>query len=258
MKKIFALVFATIMAFGLSAQDTLSFSYTAGADLNTAWLWRGIYNGGLSFQPTAMVGWSSEHTSFMAGAWANIGAADGTFKEEGDTICNGEVDAIAFLNVWGATIGFTHYNYWGKPHLWSPDRSIKYQNEITVGYDFSTLLNVPLTIMWNTVINDGTNTNEDKLSHYSTYVDITYSHDFDKGWNLTGSVGFTPWKSMYTNYEGDFAINNISLMGSKTWSIKNVCGVTLYAQCMMNPYFLGFDVPGFQGIWGCAGCSVRF
>jgi len=256
MKKILTIVaLVACMALNAQTKENIQFAYDAGADLTSAWLWRGIFNGGMSFQPTADLGWDSEHTSFRAGAWANIGADDGSFDNSLDpSKVNGELDLFASLNLWGATIGVTNYYYCGKFNGGDLDFGNSSQTELSVGYDFSTLLNVPLTVTWNTLLHDClAPVGMDTKGYYSTYIDITYSHDFDKGWNLTGTFGFTPWKSQYTNYEGNFAINNISLTASKTWNIKGICDMTLYAQGMMNSYYLPSSC-----VWGCAGYSIRF
>jgi len=256
MKKIFLII--TLICGVLittCAQENVKFAYDAKADFTTAWLWRGLYNGGMSFQPTADIGWDSEHTNFRIGAWANIGADDGTFDNSYDfSKVNGELDFIASLNLWGVTIGAINYYYCGKFNDGNLNFWNNSQTEVSLGYDFQTLCNVPLTITWNTLIHDAlAPSGLDKKAYYSSYVDITYSHDFEKGWNLIGTLGFTPWTSQYIGYEGNFAINNIAITGSKTWNIQEKCNITLFAQGMMNTYYMPDT-----GINGCVGCSVRF
>lgn len=252
---VFVLLICLSSTLKAQEKENLKFAYDAGFDFNTAWLWRGIFNGGMSFQPTADIGWDSEHTSFRVGVWANIGAVDGSFHNELDpSKVNGELDFVASLNLWGATIGVTNYYYCGKFTDGDLDFGHSSQTELSVGYDFGTLLNVPLSVTWNTLLHDGiAPAGVARKGRYSTYVDITYSHNFDKGWNLTGTVGFTPWTSQYTNYSGDFAVNNISLTATKTWNVKSVCDMSIYAQTMINPYYLPNSC-----VWYCVGYNVRF
>ena len=64
MKKIFSILAATMMAVTVMAQEEeaskpVSFAYEAGAEIVSAYIWRGQYNGSLSFQPTASVGFDA-------------------------------------------------------------------------------------------------------------------------------------------------------------------------------------------------------
>ena len=80
MKKVLVLA-AAMMAVVMSAKAEVEFAYDAGAEVVSAYIWRGMYNGGLSFQPDLEVGYDGEHTSFRAGVWANIGASDWGFRK---------------------------------------------------------------------------------------------------------------------------------------------------------------------------------
>ena len=84
MKKVLVLV-AAMMAVVLSAKAEVEFAYEAGADLVSAYLWRGQYNGGLSFQPEGLVGFDANdgNIEFRAGVWANLGASDWMLKQDG-------------------------------------------------------------------------------------------------------------------------------------------------------------------------------
>ena len=75
-----AAMLALVCTFGAKAQN-LEFAYDAGAEIVSTYLWRGQYNGGLSFQPDLAVGWDSEHTSFRFGTWWSLGASDWRFRK---------------------------------------------------------------------------------------------------------------------------------------------------------------------------------
>ena len=122
MKKVLVLA-AAIMAVVLSAKAEVEFAYEAGAELVSSYIWRGQYNGGLSFQPDLEIGYDGKHTSLRIGAWANVGASDWKFQKgmatymDGDTEINPntrfvpEVDIIGSFSFYGATVGFNHYYY---------------------------------------------------------------------------------------------------------------------------------------------------
>ena len=82
MKKVLVLVAATMMAVFVSAESKVEFAYEAGADVVSSYIWRGQYNGGLSFQPEGLVGFNAldEAIQFRAGVWANLGASDWQWK----------------------------------------------------------------------------------------------------------------------------------------------------------------------------------
>ena len=47
MKKLFTLFAAVLMAAMVLAQDKAKFTYEAGAEVVSSYIWRGLYNGGL-------------------------------------------------------------------------------------------------------------------------------------------------------------------------------------------------------------------
>ena len=58
MKKIFTLFAAVLMAATVMAEESspkARFTYEAGAEVVSSYIWRGLYNGGLSLQPSVSV-----------------------------------------------------------------------------------------------------------------------------------------------------------------------------------------------------------
>lgn len=228
-------------------EKVMSFAYDAGLDVVSAYLWRGQYLGGLSAQPTVDVGWDSEHTSFRFGAWANLGASDWKFQKEA-TYFVPEVDVYGTFNLWGATIGFTHYYYFGGSNFFCWDKVANWDDdklenntsttEITIGYDFSVLDLCGLYFTWNTMVagNDFSFTEDGKIDKrtFSSYLEIGYNYTWEKpGITLGGAIGMVPWASDY--YVTDkFAVTNLTLKLNKAWEF-DACELDLYAQGMMNP-----------------------
>ena len=138
MKKL--LVFSVaLMATILSAKAEVEFAYEAGAEIVSSYIWRGMYNGGLSFQPEGLVGFNAqdEAIQFRAGVWASLGASDWKFKTDGvklgdefnpNTHFMPEVDFIASLTAYGASVGFNEYYYC--------DDGSTHNSEIWFGYNF--------------------------------------------------------------------------------------------------------------------------
>jgi hypothetical protein len=54
---------------------------------------------------------------------------------------------------------------------------------------------------------------------YSTYIEVGVDQTFDHNWSLAARVGITPAKSIYTFYQGDFAVALVGLKLTKSWEL---------------------------------------
>ncbi|MCQ2347598.1 MAG: hypothetical protein MJZ65_00230 [Paludibacteraceae bacterium] len=229
------------------AHAKVEFSYTAGAEIVSAYLWRGQYNGGLSFQPDLEVGFEGEHIGLSAGVWGSIGATDWKFQknleetEDGNpnTYFMPELDVLANFNAYGVQVGFTHYQYF------VPEAKDHFQTEITLGYDFDDQLGIPLHISWNTIVAgddyneciDGADTTYNRA--YSSYLEIGYDQALPKDITLGVKVGMSPWASEF--YGNDrFAVTNVSARLEKAWTFETV-EIDLFAEGCLNPYAMRQD-----------------
>ena len=290
MKKVLVLG-AALMAVVLSAKAEVEFAYEAGADLVSAYLWRGQYNGGLSFQPDLEAGFDANDgdIEFRAGVWANIGASDWKFKKNGIVIPDiydpntrfvPEVDFMAHVTAYGASLGYNAYYYCndGSDHT----------SELWVGYNFSHAFgeNAGAYINWYTTVGGGGDltleTDLKKIAQgklerqaFSTYIELGYDYTFeDLGLTLGAQVGLSPWESpIYGNEK--FACTNLSLKINKEWEFEHVT-LDLYAQGslnpdglqtdkndLLNPYNVYIDKAGDDKLYnqklnGCIGIGVWF
>lgn len=254
MKKTFTVFMVLAAMFVTPELKAVEFAYDAGAELVSAYLWRGQYNGGLSIQPDVEIGYDGDHTSLRFGVWGSFGASDWKFvkglpeTEDGNpnTYFVPEIDVMLNFNVEGLMLGLTHYYYfggspffnWGKfdPIEGSAGTS---QTEVTIGYDFRSKCEVPLTISWNTMVlgddlvekDNGDGTTSLKRA-FSTYIEAKYDQPLPLDMTLSLALGFSPWASnVYGNEH--FAVNNISARLDKTWEF-DACELTLFAQGMLN------------------------
>ena len=290
MKKVLVLA-AAMMAVVLSAKAEVEFAYEAGADLVSAYLWRGQYNGGLSFQPEGLVGFDAKDGAieFRAGAWANIGASDWKFKKDGIAIPDvydpntrfmPEVDFIASVTAYGASLGYNAYYYCndGSDHT----------SELWIGYNFSHFFGdkAGAYINWYTTIAGGgdlvAETDLKKIAQgklekqaFSTYIELGYDYTFDDyGLTLGAQLGISPWESpIYGNDK--FAVTNISLKLNKEWEFEHVTldlyalgslnpnGMVTVKNDPVNPYNVYIDAAGDDKLYnqklnGCIGVGVWF
>lgn len=284
MKKI-TLLIALLAMFVAPELQAVEFAYEAGAELVSTYLWRGQYNGGLSFQPDLEVGYDGDLTSLRFGVWGNIGASDWAFKsglpetEDGNpnTYFLPEIDVMLNFSVAGLIIGATHYYYfggspffnWGKfdPVDGSAGTS---QTEITLGYDFRNKCEFPMTISWNTMV-AGDDLVEDEESGklkraFSTYIEAKYDQPLPFDMTLSLALGVSPWKSdVYGNDR--FAVTNISARLEKSWEF-DPCELILFGQGTLNTndinktnvliWAAGDDKLYKQRLNGCIGLGVWF
>ena len=256
MKKIFSMAAAIMMAVSVTAQEEagkpVTFAYEAGAEVVSAYLWRGQYNGSLSFQPTASVGFDAldEAIQFRAGVWASLGSSDWAFKQDkgdgsGYTRFMPEVDVMLSFTAYGASAGINHYYYCDGTSFfnWKSVEEIALNEgtsttEFWVGYNFDHFFGQDAYINWYTTFaGNDLLWNEDETEvrrAWSSYLELGYSYTWDHiGLTLGGELGMSPWASdLYGNSK--FAVNNISLKLTKEWELEP-CTIDIFAQGMLNP-----------------------
>ena len=265
MKKV--LVFCTaLMAVVFSAKAEVEFAYEAGAELVSAYIWRGMYNGGLSFQPEGLVGFNAldEAVQFRAGVWASVGASDWKFKKgeiatddyNPNTYFMPEVDFIASLSAFGASVGFNEYYYC--------DDGSSHTSEIWFGYNFGHFFGdyAGAYFNWYTTV-AGADMNVDPSTvfpaperrAFSTYIELGYDYTFeDWGLTLGAQIGMSPWQSQMMYYNDQFAVVNLSLKADKEFEL-GVCTLNIWATGSLNPDELNTNKnhPGYNVFVNAAG-----
>ena len=253
MKKILTLV-AAMMAVVMSARAEVEFAYEAGAELVSAYIWRGMYNGGLSLQPEGLVGFNAldEAIQFRAGVCASVGASDWGFRkglavnpftgEDPNTRFMPEVDFIASLTAYGASVGFNEYYYC--------DDGSTHNSEIWFGYNFDHFFGQGAYINWYTVVAGADKLPETDLKKlaqgqlerqaFSTYIELGYDYTFENiGLTLGAQIGMSPWECpLYGNEK--FAVVNLALKINKEWEFDALT-LDLFATGSLNPDGLDKD-----------------
>ncbi|MCQ2345294.1 MAG: hypothetical protein MJZ82_00805 [Paludibacteraceae bacterium] len=289
MKKLLGLVVAFVLAMSniLQANAEAEFSYEAGAEVVSAYLWRGTYCGGLSFQPSVSIGYEGDKTSFTFNVWGSVGASDWRFKKDLELTAEGydpntyfspELDIAAQFSLFGFNVGFTHYYYFGGSNFfsWQPIQTV-YENENTsttevqAGFDFGYWFeNVPIYINWYTMVAgcDGftDETTGEVRQNYTSYLELGFAQDFSHGWSLDANIGFSPWTSQDIYGNEGFAVQNLSLRLDKTWE-WDACSLSIFAQGMLNPSAInkenvyiheGGELKADQALNGLIGLGIWF
>lgn len=216
----------------------LGFDWEVSCSLESNYLWRGLYVGGLSIQPYAKV----SYEGVFIDTWWNIGSNNWAFEA-----FNPELDISIGLNRWGLILQFTHMYYFDRYSNGERTKFFDYKDpkdgiggintEWKIGYKLSS--RIPLSIMWATRTwgKDGYIDNEgNRKRAYSTYIELGYDFKLPHDFSIQAKIGITPWKSVYTFYQGDFAVNNISIKGLHTWKINRHITLDAHVHVMLNTW----------------------
>ncbi len=214
------------------AWEVPGFEWSVGADLTSAYLWRGMNYGGTTVQPEVSIGYAG----LALTAWANIGAEDNSFEHLAP-----ELDIALSYSIVGLTIGVNHMYYFDGSKYFDFKGNGSTQTELYAEYDFSEVSEkTPLSVGWYTYI-AGDDFNEEGNRAYSSYFEVSYEAALPLGFYITPTVGFTPWASCYTGYEGGFALNNISVRAGWQLEAGEHFSLDVYATGMLNTYGLNSD-----------------
>ena len=245
------------------------FSWSASATMTSNYIWRGLYCGGPSLQLDATVGYAG----FYANMWWNVGASDWTF-----TGFNPEVDVMLGFSRWGLNINYLHCFYFDQYADDSPSRFFDFSNyprggggttgEWRVSYRVSDKLPLSCLVAFRTFGRDGYYVDGTLKRAYSSYIELGYDFALGENWQLDARLGMTPAKSLYTRFEGDFAVTMVGLKLHKTWAMRQEgdgARVRVFAHVMLQPWQLTKDnlskpiaEAGEQKLNMAIGCSVAF
>lgn len=225
------------------AGSDIGLSVEVGADVVSSYLWRGQNLGGISIQPSVTVAWKGLYVC----GWANIGADNWTFED-----LNPELDVTIGYDNFGFKIDLTHLYYFnGDPYFPKggfkviPQQESNSTMEAHAGFHLGDIVEtVPFSIDWYTTIYGADfyeNADGEFQRAWSTYIEVGYDFNLPLGIILGAKVGFTPWRSMYSNYEEvwqngkTIGLNNINLRLEREFELKSLC-FGVWGEMMLNCY----------------------
>ena len=197
----------------------------AEADLVSSYVWRGIYQTGVSIQPSLTASFSG----FTLGVWGSTDFST-WFKE---------FDFSLFYETGGLSFGITDYWWSGQ---WEPyfnrkgkngAPDVKYKEnhllEISIGYHFGD--GFPLSLGWNTMFFGDQDKNLEDKQMFSSYLSVGY--DFPvKDVKCNVEMGFNTWESMYSN---KFDLMRLSFKALKTVTVTDKFSMPAFAQMILCP-----------------------
>ena len=247
----------------MDAAEKSAFSWSANATMTSNYIWRGLYCGGPSLQVDATV----DYAGFFANMWWNVGATDWTWAK-----FNPEVDISIGFSRWGLSLYYIHCFYFDQYPDGSPSKFFDFKNhpkggggatgEWRVAYRVSDRLPLSCLVGVRTFSRDGYMVDGELKRAYSTYIELGYDFALGENWQLDARVGFTPAKSLYTRFQGDFAVTLVGLKLHKTWACEH-CTVKSFAHVMLQPWQVTKEnlirpitEAGDQKLNAAVGCSV--
>ena len=214
----------------VSAQEK-GVSFSGGADIVSTYLWRGVYEAGVSFQPTLVM----TAGNFSATAWGSVDFASTTYKEMDLTLAYtlGPVTlSLAALYWTGAytdreSVDRNYFRFGSD----SPHR-------VEVGASWVVSEKVPVTLSWYTVLFGAADVNDRGERAYASYFEAACPFTV-KTVDMKAGVGMVPWNAAATYLTGDrgFCVQNVFLNAGKSWTIKGTdsMSVGVFTNLIWNP-----------------------
>lgn len=221
MKKISLVMMFVLVGWIASAQQKVTVK--GGADLVSAYIWRGSYNAGASFQPAL----SANVAGFTLGAWGSTDFGKG----------KKEVDLSLSYSIKGITLGVT--DYW-----WEGEGVYKYfrygANETAHRWEANLSYQLPfekfpLALSWNTMF-AGADLDAEGKRCYSTYVELLYPFAVGK-LDMNAFVGATPWHSpsILPSENKGFSVCNVGVGASYALKCTDSFSIPLFSRLIFNP-----------------------
>ena len=214
----------------VSAQEK-GVSFSGGADIVSTYLWRGVYEAGVSFQPTLVM----TAGNFSATAWGSVDFASTTYKEMDLTLAYalGPVTLSLADLYWeggAGDRGLVNRNYFTFDGR-SPHR-------VELGASWVVSEKAPFTLSWYTILFGAADVNAKGKRAYGSYFEVAYPFTV-KTVDMKAGVGMVPWNAATTYNCGDrdFYVQNVFLNAGKTWDIKGADGmkIGIFTNLIWNP-----------------------
>lgn len=223
----FASMLTTDLAYG---QECKGVQAGVGSDIVSAYVWRGVYQSGVSFQPTL----SLTAGNFSVAAWGSVDFATTSYKEMDINLSYALGPVTFFLSdlYWEGsasernTISRNYFDF----AKTSPHR-------VEAGVSWCISPKVPLTLSWNTVLFGAADVNAEGKRAYATYIEAAYPFTI-KNIDCKAGIGVVPWNALGTyGINRDFYVQNVFLNAGKMWNIKGTESMQLgvFTNLIWNP-----------------------
>jgi hypothetical protein len=210
------------VCFAGAAKAQSKFEITPGADLVSSYVWRGMYQTGVSFQPSLNVSTGGFSFGFWGSTdFASVGGASAGIPKEFDFSAGWTFGAFSV----------TLYDYWwageGAKYV---DYDASHFIEASVGFSAG-----KFSFGANTMLKEGNGGDAGYEQQFSTY--LTAAIDFEvKGIECSAGLGVSPWTGMYHRLgtEG-FVVSSLSLKASKAIKVSDSFSLPVFTEVIVAP-----------------------
>ena len=204
------LLLATTVAYG---QDK-KWQINAEADLVSSYVWRGMYQSGVSIQPTL----SLSAYGITLGSW---GSSDFSTPAK-------EIDFFLSYETGGFSVDITDYWYRSEGESFFKERG-SHSLEAGLAYTFSEKF--PLSLGMNTMFWGDEDKKENGKQQYSTYLTASYSFAV-KGIDCETGIGISPWKGLYSE---KLNVASITMRATKNLKLSGKYALPVFAELILSP-----------------------
>lgn len=197
-------------------------------DIVSSYVWRGMYQTGVSIQPTLGVGYQGLSLT----AWGSTDF-DGTSSSAGRAAKEFDL-TLAYTFGFGLSINVTDY-WWagqGAGRYFHYGSGTDHRWEAGVSYQLP-FKKFPLSMAWYTMF-AGADKNSDGGQAYSSYFQLTYPFSI-KRFDFDVNVGMSPYKSQAIYGCDSFAVTDVSLKATYTVKACDALSIPLFSQVIFNP-----------------------
>lgn len=226
MKKIILAVSIVFMSAVVFAQD-----FTVKGDFVSSYIWRGIYQTGVSIQPT--LGVSYKGLSFTA--WGSTDF-DGTSSSSNKAAKEIDFTVAYAIGNSGLTISVADMWWAGQ----GAQNYFHYRNKNT-GHHFEGGLTytipskkVPVSLTWYTMF-AGDDQNMNGKQNYSSYLELNCPFTIKKIIDMTLTCGAVPYAAVNQYGNSRFAITNVAVKGAYAIKITDSFSLPIFVQAICNP-----------------------
>lgn len=183
---LFALILAPSAGFAQETdkEEESGFEWSVSADITSNYIWRGYEQGdtgkflNFNVQPCVTLGYKGLYLEL----W-NTTAFNGSYNE---------FDITLGYSFFGFDLSVSDY-YFDYECRYFRNYEASHSLNVTLSYTFERF---PLTLTWSTVF-AGEDYLESGRRGYSSYVEASYTHSFERLFDLTATVGASPYTAPY-------------------------------------------------------------
>ena len=184
---------------------------SGGTDLVSGYVWRGVWEAGVSLQPTLALAAGN----FSVTAWGSVDFATTSYKE---------MDLTMAYALGPVTFSRNYFRFGAD----SPHR-------VEAGIAWCISPRVPLTLAWNTVLFGAADVDAAGDRAYATYIEASYPFAV-KGIDMKAGVGVVPWNAVGTyGIDRDFYVQNVFVNAAKGWTVAGSLQLGLFTSLSWNP-----------------------